>query len=497
MNKLTALCLGCVCALLTAFPAFAAPVKVYVAEMNAVGMQNRDEMKQSLQALLASRLTSADVLSVANPAEADVTVNGTYVAIAGIFNLDAVAVLPGNRTLTRVSVQGDNQNQLVSAIGKLAEKLLPELAKVPPAPAVAAPAAPAAPTLPVAGLPVAAAAAPRAGGDVVPIRENYAGSRSSWKSQQLAGNMTRVAAGSVAADGSREVFLADNRQLYHYRKSGKTLKKLTEKSVAAYKKIISLDAMDAADGGTDLYVTVVGNEKLLSQIWHSKNGVLKLIADNQPWFFRTASFDGGPAKLYAQAMGASKTFGEPVHEAVRSGSKVELKTRLNLPKNLSLYSFGQFKDTAGAVHTVVLAPDSRRLIVYDRELQELWRSAETYGGSELYMLRRDMDTPGLDDEPRIYIGQRLQITRSGEVLVGKNDRLPLLGDKGYLSNGRVYSFVWNGADLEGRWHTRSTDNYMPDFWYDDATRELLQLDLTGRPMLIGKGTTVLHIRNVE
>jgi len=196
-------------------------------------------------------------------------------------------------------------------------------------------------------------------------------------------------------------------------------------------------------------------------------------------------------------MGPHKTFGEPVQEAVRNGSKVELKTRLNLPKNLSLYSFGQFKDTAGAVHTVVLAPDSRRLIVYDRELQELWRSAETYGGSELYMLRRDMDTIGLDDEPRIYIGQRLQITRSGEVLVGKNDRLPLLGDKGYLSNGRVYSFVWNGADLEGRWHTRSTDNYMPDFWYDDAARELLQLDLTGRPMLIGKGTTVLHIRNVE
>jgi hypothetical protein len=493
MKKMSALFVGCVLALLTAVPALAGPVKVYVAEMNAVGIQNRDEMKQSLQALLASRLSSGTVLAVANPAEADVTVNGTYVAIAGIFNIDAVAVLPGNRTLTRVSVQGDNQNQLVSAIGKLAEKLLPELEKVPPAPV--APAAPAAGRLPAAALPVAAA--PRAGGDVVPIRETYAGSRSSWKSQQLSGNMTRVAAGSVAADGSREVFLADNQHLYHYRKDGKTFKKLAEKPVAAYERIISLDAMDAVGGGTDLYVTVIGNEKLMSQVWHSKNGVLKLIADNQPYFFRTASFDGGPSRLYLQAMGPHKTFGEPVQEAVRNGSKVELKTRLNLPKNLSLYSFGQFRDTAGAVHTVVLAPDSRRLIVYDRELQELWRSAETYGGSELYMRRRDMDTIGLDDEPRIYIGQRLQITRSGEVLVGKNDRLPLLGDKGYLSNGRVYSFVWNGADLEGRWHTRSTENYMPDFWYDDAARELLQLDLTGRPMLIGKGTTVLHIRNVE
>jgi hypothetical protein len=309
--------------------------------------------------------------------------------------------------------------------------------------------------------------------------------------------MTRVAAGAVAADGSREVFLADNQHLYQYRQSGKSLKLVADKPVPAYKQIISLDAKTTADGGTDLYVTIIGNEQLVSQVWHSTNGALKLVADNQPYFFRTASFDGGPARLYAQAIGAHKTFGEPVQEAVLNGSRIELKTKLKLPRNLPIYNFGQFKDAAGVVHTVILSAEHKKLIVYDSELQELWRSAETYGGSELFMLRRDMDTIGLNDEPRIYLNQRIMMTSAGEVLVGKNDTLPLLGNKGYLSNGRVYCLAWSGADLEGRWHTRSTENYMPDFWYDAASKELLQLELTGRPLLAGKGTTVLTIRSVE
>jgi len=493
MNRLSALCASCLLILLTAIPALAAPVKVYVAEMNAVGVPNRDEMKVSLQSLLASRLSGGALIAVANPGEADVTVTGTYVAIAGMFNLDAVAVLPGNKTLTRVFVQGDNQNQLMQAVGKLAEKLLPELAKVPPAPAAPVAAARAAVAVPVAA---GVAAVPRST-DIVPVREKYAGSRASWKSQQLAGNMNLIAAGAVASDGSREVFMADAQHLYHYRQSGKTLKLLADKPQAVYKKILSLDTLETPDGGTDLYVTMIGNEQLASQIWHSKAGVLRLVADNQPYFFRTATFNGGPKKLYAQKMGANRVFSEPVHEAVLTNGTISLKASLKLPPAMSIYNFGQFSDAAGAGYTVVLAPDSNRLLVYDRDLQEMWRSSETYGGSELYMLKRDMDTIGLDDEPRIYKNQRIVVTPSGEVLVGKNDTLPLLGNKGYLSNGRVYSFAWNGADLEAKWHTRSTENYMPDFWYDDATKELLQLELTGRPMLIGKGTTVLTIRAVE
>ena len=50
--------------LLSVPAAFAAPVRLYVADINAVGSQNRDEMKGMLQSLLASRVSGGKYLAV-------------------------------------------------------------------------------------------------------------------------------------------------------------------------------------------------------------------------------------------------------------------------------------------------------------------------------------------------------------------------------------------------------------------------------------------------
>ena len=77
------------CFTLTAFAA--SPLRVYVADMNVVGVQNKDELKATLQTLLASRLNGENIIAVASSAEADATLTGTYVVIGKIFSVDAMA----------------------------------------------------------------------------------------------------------------------------------------------------------------------------------------------------------------------------------------------------------------------------------------------------------------------------------------------------------------------------------------------------------------------
>jgi hypothetical protein len=112
-------------------PAVADQTKLFVAGMNAVGVQNRDEMNQTLQTMLASRLNGDGLVVVGNAAEAGVLVSGTYVVIGTVFTIDAIAKDRTGKTIARVFVQGDDQDELIPAMGALAGKLTAELHKLP------------------------------------------------------------------------------------------------------------------------------------------------------------------------------------------------------------------------------------------------------------------------------------------------------------------------------------------------------------------------------
>ena len=55
---------------------------------------------------------------------------GTYVTIGKVFSVDAMAKTTGGMTLTRAFVQGEGQDELIPAMGKLADKLSAELNKI-------------------------------------------------------------------------------------------------------------------------------------------------------------------------------------------------------------------------------------------------------------------------------------------------------------------------------------------------------------------------------
>jgi hypothetical protein len=473
---------------LTAVTSFAAPLRLFVAEVSTSGVQNRDEMKTLLQTLLASRLNGDSIVSVGSAPEADVLVSGTYIVIGKNFSLEGIVKTSSGTTITRLFVQGDSQDDLIPAVGRLAAKLSAELL------AFSSGSQPGAAARKPADV-AAIVSAPS--GDFIKPSEPESGLPAGWVSRRLIGAANLMAAGSVLPDKSREIILAEDQRLAYYRQDS-DMKLVAEVELNPTEKIISLDTMVGADGSLDIYLTIIRSGELTSEVWQVTGDKLKQVAKNLPYYFRCASLSGGPKKLYAQSMGRGDDFYGDVGEATRSGSVITMKNPIKMPRYGNIYSFNQFSDHNGKTLTAVISPDSY-LIVYDQELKELWRSNDKFGGSELYFQKEDDSNMRLSgDRYRwIFMNQRIQVTARGEILIGKNDGFWVLGNARSYKKGAVYCLLWNGSSLEEKWRTRETQNYMPDYLFEEARNELLILQTVQRPGFSNRGASSLSIKKVE
>jgi azurin len=488
---------------LTALPVFAAQVRVFVADMNAIGIPNKDEMKTTLQTLLAARLNSDRIVAVGSAGEADAIVTGTYVVLGKVFSMDAMARTSGGKTLTRVYIQGDSSEELIPAVGKLAEKLAAELDKAYPGGHAATGATPA----PVAVQ--APLATPKSdiikneqvrqapAGEFIKPKEMEQANTGGWLSKRLTGAANLLAEGAGLTDGGREIFLAEDHRLSYYRQAG-DMKLVAETEFRSSEKIISLDTIDGSKG-SEIYVTLIRGDEPASQVWQVQGDKLVKLAEDLPYFFRAFSLAGGPKKLYAQAMGRDSDFYGDVFEASRSGNEIALKNAIKLPPFGDIYTFNQFRDQDGKTYSVIINSDNY-LVVYGPDLKEMWRSNDKFGGSELYFQKEDtgIDARLTGEKYRwIFMNMRVQVTSGGLVLVGKNDGFWVMGNARSYKKGAVYCFAWNGSSLEEKWRTRDTQNYMPAYDFDEARNELLILQTVQRSGISSRGASSLAIKKVE
>ena len=500
---------------LVATQVFAAdPLRVFVGEFNSVGVQAGSDTKAALQALLASRLNSDKILTVGSAAEAEVLVSGTYLSIGKQYNLDAVARTAGGQTIARTYVQGEGgQEALFGAVGSLAEKLSGDLNKKAEAggiarltPAGSAQAALAPPVAKVSqdivrpGAATASEIKPVQQVDIIHPQTVYHGAPNKGEIKRLDGMFNLLVMGGHDVDGKRLLFLAKDRAVVLLREGEP--RPIAGFGVGVGYKILSRDCVDADGSGTpELYVTAVRGEEVSSQVSELKNKRLVNIAAETPYSFRSIALAGGPLKLYAQEQGqdANQFYG-PVYEVTRKGKNIVKKTKILMPRYGNLYGFNQLKQANGELLTVVYHPENY-LIVYDKEQKELWRSNDAFGGSELYYKVEDLDDLSrISDNYRwIFMNQRIQVTSKQEVLVGKNDGFFVIGNARMYKHGAVYCLYWNGAALEEAWRTKDTQNYMPDFYFDEPKNELLLLQLTQREDVLtrAKGASALQIKKVE
>lgn len=478
--------------------AWGAPIKAYVAEFAVTGVQNRDELKTTLQTLFMSRLASDRIVPVDKPAGAEVMVSGSYVVFGKVFSIDVAARNSAGSVLARAFVQGESQDELIPAMGKLAQALADGIVKV------AAPAGPS--PMPAAPLPQApqvqeaprpAVGTPPSSEIIRPAQtEKVAGA--GWVSQRLTGAMNGLAVGRTFPNGERELFITGKRTIQYYRQ-GKEMKLLAEVAVKVDEKILGVETADLdGDGNPEVYVTVLRGDELASQAWTVDGNGLKKVADSLPYFFRAISLEGGTKKLYAQQMSSDADFYGDVFEVVKSGDTYALKNPLKLPRLGYLYNFNIFRDAQGKSHVILFDRDGY-IRVYSPEGEELWKSSDKFSGSELYFQRPDPANQRItgDSFRWIFLDQRIAVTREGEIIIPQNSGFWVMGNSRSYSKNSLFGFAWNGSSLEEKWHTRQSQNYLADFAYDGAGRELLLLEVVKKEGLLDKGASALAIKRLE
>jgi len=503
MKKLLLLCCLVLLPLLS-LDASAAQIRVYVNDMTAIGAANRDEMRMTLQSLLSSRLSGDKLIAVASAAEADVLLTGTYVAIGKIYSIDVMAKGTGGRTLTRVFVQSETPDDLIPLIGKLAEKLSSDLVKLQSDGALETTVLnqPRRGASDVIRQSQGGSVRRTEGGDIIRqekqrVRSNASGEKG-WISKRLPGAANVMDVGTTLPDGSRELFLAQDYKMQYF-SQGEVLKLMATVEVKANEKIISVDAADAdGDGKLEVYVTVIKNGELASQIWEVRNGKLARIADDLPYYFHAIAMGGGAKKLYLQEMSADDDFYGPLYEATRSGAKISKKNPIKLPRYANIYNYNQFKDRDGYAFSVALN-ENNYLVVFNKELKEVWRSSDKFGGSALFFEREDLKNARVTGQKfrQVNLYTRIHVTAKNEVIVGKNDGTFVVGNSRLYKKGAVHCFEWDDSSLDEIWRTREVQNYMPDYWYDEARSELLLLQMPLKPGFMEEGAASLAIKKVE
>lgn len=485
--------------LLISAAASAAQIRAYVAEFSVTGTANKDELKTTLQTLLASRLNGEKVVSVDSPTGADILVKGSYILFGKIFSIDVVAKDVAGRVISRAYQQGENQDELIPSLGKIGQALSSDIvAKSSPTASEPTKGTGSAAPRPAAPVDIVPRAAESSGSDIVKPQDLSREKGAGWISQRLGGALIGIAAGKTLTDGSQELYIADEHGLRLYRK-GDALKLIAEVSFSPREKVLGIDSIDLDnDGVPEAYVTIMDGDTLSSQVWVSKDNALKRLAAKQPYYFRVIALDGATPRLYAQQMSTDRDFYGDVFEVVKKGDSYELTAPMKLPRFGTIYNFNRFKDAGGTPLYVVINEDGY-LIVYTVAGEELWRSNDKYGGTESFFKREDLVNIKTTGDPNrwVYLEQRITVTPAGDILVPQNTGFFVLGNNRSYKKNSVYAFAWNGSSLDEKWHTKQSQNYLADYYYDVARKELLLLEVVKKEGLLAKGASMLAIKKVE
>lgn len=484
----------------------AAPLKTYVAEFNVSGAQNRDELKVTLQGLLSSRLNPNQVQLVEKLDQAELLLNGSYAVFGKMFSIDVLLKNVHDGSMSKVFEQGESQDDLLPAFGRLAQKLDRELAR--------GKAVGVAPVVPVAVVPPASAAvkaevpsaAYKVEAPIAKVEENYVvksgiptkNSPGSWTSDPLGGVFSSVALGRTLPSGEREIFVA-GAQTIRYLLKGTDLKQVAEISVPVSAKILAIDTADLDhDGIPELYVSIVDRKTISSRVYQPAAGALELIADNQSWLYRGIGLDLKDRTIFAQAVSGAGEYQGGVSELVKSGHRFDTKNSRTLPRQGNIFNFTLFRDAAGLERWVVMDEDGY-LNIFAADGSELWKSSDKFGGSETYFnydsvaqLRAKGDKYGWN-----FLEQRISVLPDGTLILPRNEGSFSIGNNRSYNKHSLFGLQWSGAVLREAWHTRPMPSYLADYAYDSATREVVLLEVIQHAGLFSAGKTAISINKLD
>ena len=476
--------------------AYAEPIKTHVVQFNVAGGTNNQELKKSLQEILTSRLSPEQTALVENPEQAELQIIGSYAQFGKMFSLDVLIKSRGNGSLIKVFEQGESQEDVIPAMGRLAKKIDAALAKRP------------ASVVSDRLAPVKTAPEPSSGISLPLVKEQYVvrsePSREhtvhAWSSAPFEGVFNGIATGRTLPSGERELFVSGEQTIRAYLK-GKELNLVAEVALPPSLKILALDSADLdKDGRPELYVTIIERETPASRVYQFNGKTFEMIAEKLPWFFRSIGNDMRSRTVYAQEIDNDGSYYGGVKELAKSGAHFMVKGAETLPASANLFNFSRLIGVgpkSSKDHVVVLVEDGY-LTIYPPDGTEVWKSGEKYGGSESFFKKEKTYRRSSGDLVRwTFLEQRITLLKDGTLLVPRNEGTFTIGNNRSFDKYSLFAFEWTGAVLKEKWHTRISPGYLADYSFDQPAGEILLLEIVKKPGMFAKGKSVISIHKID
>ncbi len=417
---------------------------VFVEPVSLYNTPDLDNLAQGLRSMLASRLEGDGYLvrTQGEPPQGagDWLMRTSITRLGSTFSLDAALISVGGTAEDARSYETtDNPDDLVPALGKVAERLRQELARSASRPApVAAPAAP-----------------PGAATATATTVANLQGALERQRTgPEIPGEGLSLVVADADADGNLEVLVLTKDSIIAFRDRGGELLQVWESPAPREFTPSTLSAGDLDGNGTpELFVAGIRNHSPATQALEWFGSALAPKGDRSHAFLRAVPHPDQGVLLLGMAPGSgTDLFDYGVRRYLWDGSRYREDGKYPVTEravgvNLDFLRFGEKRQVLTVITTQAdrvqgLDADGRTVFEIDDEVKG------TKG--KLYGLEH---TPGMQDEDIVQIAAHTVGYRApwGEdfVLVHKN-----AGGIGRLfarlasfSNGRILAYRWDGLGL--------------------------------------------------
>ena len=302
-----------------------------------------------------------------------------------------------------------------------------------------------------------------------------------WRSPSFPFAMVGLDVGDLDGDGRNELVYASRNAVYAARIENDRLVRIAKYTGHARDRFLSIDVADInGNGAPEIFVSNQSDVEASSVVLELKNGRLKPIVSDSPWYYRIIqSASGSDVILLGQRGGTTKRFFEGVKVMRYSGGRYVPKKSMKLPEGINLFNFAIANLTGTGKESMIVVNESENLVLMSRGGQDLWTGSEDFASTMNYMLDPFTEDRGSGPDsryrPRLYIPARIltaDLNGDGkrEIIVPRNKKPSVAGVFQRLrsfTRCSIYSLSYNQMALRENWHSRELPGFIADYSLKD------------------------------